>query len=134
MPTYDYRCEHCGYTFEQYQKFSDEPLKKCPECKKKKLIKVTFATMPNIIIRGEPTTVGQIAERNTKYTSKELIAARAAQQQERIEGELPPGMTRAKPPNIKEPEWYTKPRTATTKEVAKMTPEKQQKYIVTGEK
>ncbi len=32
MPTYEYRCEECGITFERFQKFSDEPVKICPEC------------------------------------------------------------------------------------------------------
>ncbi|HTY13161.1 MAG TPA: FmdB family zinc ribbon protein [Candidatus Omnitrophota bacterium] len=31
MPTYEYRCEHCG-KFEQQQRISDAPLKKCPKC------------------------------------------------------------------------------------------------------
>ena len=37
MPTYDYECSACGYTFEELQSFSDAPLTKCPKCKKKKL-------------------------------------------------------------------------------------------------
>jgi len=32
MPTYDYRCDDCGKSFERFQKMSDEPLKQCPEC------------------------------------------------------------------------------------------------------
>lgn len=32
MPTYDYKCQSCGYTFEHFQAMSDEPLKTCPEC------------------------------------------------------------------------------------------------------
>jgi putative FmdB family regulatory protein len=32
MPTYEYRCEKCGNTFEIFQKMSDEPLSRCPEC------------------------------------------------------------------------------------------------------
>jgi putative FmdB family regulatory protein len=35
MPTYDYECEKCGHKFEHFQKMSDEPLRKCPECGKK---------------------------------------------------------------------------------------------------
>ena len=33
MPTYAYKCDNCGYHFEQLQKFSDKPLKNCPRCK-----------------------------------------------------------------------------------------------------
>lgn len=35
MPTYDYECTECGYTFEYFQSMSDEPLKVCPKCKGK---------------------------------------------------------------------------------------------------
>lgn len=34
MPTYDYACPKCGHAFEQFQSMKDEPLKKCPKCKK----------------------------------------------------------------------------------------------------
>lgn len=34
MPTYEYECRHCGYTFEAFQKISDAHLSKCPKCKK----------------------------------------------------------------------------------------------------
>lgn len=32
MPTYAYRCSACAHEFEIVQKFSEEPLKFCPEC------------------------------------------------------------------------------------------------------
>src|SRR3954464_8070128 len=34
MPTYEYECPKCGYAFELVQSMRDEPLKKCPKCKK----------------------------------------------------------------------------------------------------
>jgi putative FmdB family regulatory protein len=40
MPIYTYRCENCGIQFERQQKFSDQPLTRCPECSKKSLRKV----------------------------------------------------------------------------------------------
>ncbi|MFH0907231.1 MAG: FmdB family zinc ribbon protein [bacterium] len=33
MPTYEYECKKCGREFEQFQKISDPPLKRCPKCK-----------------------------------------------------------------------------------------------------
>jgi putative FmdB family regulatory protein len=33
MPTYDYKCNKCNYTFELFQKMTDEPMKECPKCK-----------------------------------------------------------------------------------------------------
>src|SRR5262245_53966351 len=32
MPLYEYQCKKCGHRFERIQKFSDAPIKKCPEC------------------------------------------------------------------------------------------------------
>ena len=37
MPTYDYVCDACGHEFEEFQYIKEEPLRKCPECKKLKL-------------------------------------------------------------------------------------------------
>jgi putative FmdB family regulatory protein len=34
MPLYEYECPDCG-RFEVIQKFSDKPLKQCPNCKEK---------------------------------------------------------------------------------------------------
>jgi len=33
MPTYDYKCTNCNYTFEYFQPMSEKPLAECPECK-----------------------------------------------------------------------------------------------------
>ena len=32
MPTYEYECETCGIHFEKLQRFTEEPLRTCPEC------------------------------------------------------------------------------------------------------
>ena len=32
MPLYEYECKKCGHRFEKIQKFSDKPVKKCPQC------------------------------------------------------------------------------------------------------
>lgn len=32
MPLYEYQCKKCKHRFEKIQKFSDPPVKKCPEC------------------------------------------------------------------------------------------------------
>ncbi|MCM2276172.1 MAG: zinc ribbon domain-containing protein [Candidatus Didemnitutus sp.] len=34
MPTYEYVCTKCGHEMEAFQSMKDEPLKKCPACKK----------------------------------------------------------------------------------------------------
>jgi len=50
MPIYTYRCDSCGVEFERHQFFHDEPLKTCPECRKKSLRKVITPT--KIIFKG----------------------------------------------------------------------------------
>jgi len=50
MPVYTYRCENCGIQFERHQSFTDDPLKTCPECRKKALKKVITPT--RIIFKG----------------------------------------------------------------------------------
>ena len=37
MPTYEYECRACGYCFEQFQNITENPLKRCPKCKKYQL-------------------------------------------------------------------------------------------------
>jgi len=35
VPTYEYKCKSCGYTFEKFQSIKDKPLRKCPKCGRK---------------------------------------------------------------------------------------------------
>ena len=51
MPVYVYHCDNCGNQFEKNQRFSDEPLKICPECGKKALHKVITAPV-SVIYKG----------------------------------------------------------------------------------
>src|SRR5271155_1440033 len=32
MPTYEYKCHHCGHTLEKFQSMSSKPIRKCPKC------------------------------------------------------------------------------------------------------
>lgn len=36
MPTYDYRCEACGHSFELFQRIGSRPRRTCPECGKRR--------------------------------------------------------------------------------------------------
>jgi len=35
LPTYEYECERCGHRFERFQSMTEEPVKRCPECRGK---------------------------------------------------------------------------------------------------
>lgn len=51
MPTYDYACDGCGHTFEEYQSITAAPLKVCPACRKPKLKRLLGAG-GGIIFKG----------------------------------------------------------------------------------
>jgi putative FmdB family regulatory protein len=40
MPLYTYECTNCGVVFERQQKFTDAPVKRCPECNKSAIKKI----------------------------------------------------------------------------------------------
>jgi len=50
MPIYTYQCDNCGVQFEKQQKFSEQPLSRCPECGKKSLKKVYLPV--GIVFKG----------------------------------------------------------------------------------
>ena len=75
MPTYDYECSECGYYKEVFQKFSEKPLVKCPECKKHKFRRVIL-NAPHVSVKGEPTTVQHLADRNTQKLGRYELQAK----------------------------------------------------------
>lgn len=50
-PTYEYQCAACEHLFEEFQSMSDAPLKKCPECGKRRLVRL-LGTGAGIIFKG----------------------------------------------------------------------------------
>lgn len=51
MPTYDYECDACGHRYELFQSIKDEPVKKCPSCKKNRARRL-FGTGAAIVFKG----------------------------------------------------------------------------------
>jgi len=51
MPTYDYHCDACEHEFEHFQSITDEQLKKCPVCGKRRLRRL-FGTGAAIVFKG----------------------------------------------------------------------------------
>ena len=80
MPTYDYLCKSCGQTFETRHGFNDLP-SPCQECKGTELQQV-FDTPPLVFIKGEPTTLGQLAERNTASMGRNELESKRAEREE----------------------------------------------------
>ena len=51
MPTYDYVCDACEHKFELVQSMKDDPIRKCPQCKKLKLRRL-FGTGAAVVFKG----------------------------------------------------------------------------------
>jgi putative FmdB family regulatory protein len=51
MPTYEYLCDACKHQFDEFQNFSEAPLKKCPKCRKPKLRRL-LGTGAAVIFKG----------------------------------------------------------------------------------
>ena len=51
MPTYQYKCAHCGHDFEIVQSMSENRLKKCPQCRQPKLQRL-IGSGSGIIFKG----------------------------------------------------------------------------------
>jgi putative FmdB family regulatory protein len=51
MPTYEYQCDACDHHFEELQLITAKPFKKCPECGKRKLIRL-IGTGIGVIFKG----------------------------------------------------------------------------------
>ena len=51
MPTYDYYCDACHHAFELFHSMKDEPVRKCPKCKKLKVRRL-LGTGGGIIFKG----------------------------------------------------------------------------------
>tara|TARA_B100000287_G_C20530292_1_gene740566 strand:- start:770 stop:1060 length:291 start_codon:yes stop_codon:yes gene_type:complete len=50
MPIYEYKCSKCEHKFEVIQRFSDNPIDKCPICNKKAVTKLISA--PSFRLKG----------------------------------------------------------------------------------
>jgi putative FmdB family regulatory protein len=51
VPTYDYQCEKCGYSFEKFQSITASTSRKCPKCGKSAL-KRLIGTGSAVIFKG----------------------------------------------------------------------------------
>ena len=113
MPTYDYECSECGYYKEVFQKFSEKPLVRCPKCKKHKFRRVILSA-PHVSVKGEPTTIQHLADRNTQKLGKyELESKMQADNIDKVKKDRETNQLRIK--------------------INKMTPSQKKKYIEKGE-
>lgn len=115
MPTYDFECEPCAYITEIRQSIDSPSTLECPICKQDTLKKV-FISAPTMFVRGEPTTVGQLAERNTVKLGKYELEAR--KENDKLQNTVSEEVKKKRQEH---------------RAIQSMTPEQQVKYIKTGE-
>lgn len=141
MIVYGYGCQNCDVCFEIEQSIKDSPLTEC-ECggRLHRLIPHTF----NFAVRQDPKTVGHQAHRNTEEMGRyelsdkrELGKIRAAEAKsaglEELSKKLPKGASLVDPSKYKTP-WWRPGTSGPDMSLNKMSPEKLEKYINTGEK
>lgn len=51
MPTYEYKCEDCGFEFEKFQSIKAAAIKKCPQCGKSR-VKRLIGMGGGVIFKG----------------------------------------------------------------------------------
>ena len=122
MPTYVFKCEECDHHLEVEQSIKKPTpnKKKCPNCKKDKLIRLLFA--PHVYNKpgDDSITLGLLSDRNTeRLTSdqKEAIDEKHGRKKEKKKGKQ---------------FWETSDKNM--KKISEMTPAQKKKYIETGEK
>ena len=111
MPHYDYRCNHCGFCQQDaYQSMNDKPYTKCPKCTKQTFERMISGGLSPFVIQ-EPSTIGQLADKNTKDNRSQLDEAAAKKRE-----------TEPQQPDV-----------SYRKKINKMTPEQKRKYIMEGD-
>jgi len=67
MPTYEYKCDNCGYEFERFQPITSAAIKRCPECGKSKVRRL-ISTGAGLIFKGSGFYITDY--RDKSYTDK----------------------------------------------------------------
>lgn len=74
MPIYTYECQakKCGEVFEEYQKLTDEPIKKCKICKRGKAIKI-ISLPARPVVPGDPRDEMAKIKLEAKQIAKKIV-------------------------------------------------------------
>ena len=113
MAIYEYKCIACEHFFEEEISIKKyKKIKKCPSCGKHKLKRILSA--PDISVRQESTTLGQLAESNTKKMGRYELEEKQRQDNKEL-GKL------------------KRDTRKTQKEINNMTPNQNKKYILEGD-
>ena len=67
MPLYEYQCNSCGHRFEKIVKFSDEPIRVCPQCGKEAVEQLLSA--PAVQFKGTGWYVTDYAKKSASSSA-----------------------------------------------------------------
>ena len=67
MPFYEYQCEACGHQFEEFQKITDDPIRTCPECKKRRVRRLISQT--SFVLKGSGWYVTDYARKGSSAST-----------------------------------------------------------------
>jgi len=85
MPTYDYQCEKCGYSFELFQRMTDRPRKFCPECQGK--VRRLLGTGAGLLFKGSGFYVTDYRSDRYKQAAKAESSTPASKPAEKPAGD-----------------------------------------------
>ncbi len=131
MPFYNWVCDHCQYSFEEFKTLSKFKKRiKCPKCKKKAL----YQNYNVLIIINETRTLGALEDKNAakmgRYEKDAIIKAENDKKIKLAQRPLPKGIKGKRIPQ-------TNPISSADKrlwrKINKMTQKEKAKYIITGE-
>lgn len=69
MPTYDYKCDACGHSFEKFHSITAAPIRKCPECGKLKVRRL-LGTGAGLIFKGSGFYITDYRSESYKSAAK----------------------------------------------------------------
>ena len=69
MPTYEYKCEACGATFERFQSIKAAPIRKCPVCGKNRVQRL-ISTGAGLIFKGSGFYITDYRSESYKESAK----------------------------------------------------------------
>jgi putative FmdB family regulatory protein len=69
MPTYEYKCDACGFRFERFQSITAKPVRKCPKCGKSK-VKRLISAGGGMIFKGSGFYITDYRDSKYKESAK----------------------------------------------------------------
>lgn len=138
MPNYHYHCDGCGHDYEEFRWLSQGHPESCPSCLHAPPRQVFAGGRALGVVYGSPTTVGQLADQNSRRMGREAVRdASPPPGRAPFTGKLPdgaraPGIAGATPP------WRDGslgiPPLEKPLDIKGMSPAKINEYVATGNK